>query len=120
MRSTKYSRFCRRLFASLFKHFNFSETSKNRLLEKANISMIYQEYFSMVLMNIIIGFIFSFMTTLFFYLIIPNDITALLILVGTSLVPVLIGLVYIQLPAYKIKGTRKKYRPLFTLCHQFH
>ena len=117
MKSTKYSRFCRRLFVPLFEHLNISETNKNRLLEKANISMIYQEYFSMVLMNIIIGFIFSFITTLFLYMIIPNDVTALLILIGTSVVPVLIGLIYIQLPAYKAKARGKnidRYLPYVT------
>jgi flagellar protein FlaJ len=117
MKSTKYSRFCRRVFTTLFKHFNFSETNKNRLLEKADISMIYQEYFSLVLMNIIIGFLFSFIVTIFLYLIIPNDITALLIFIGTSLVPVLIGLIYIQLPAYKVKARGKnidRYLPYVT------
>ncbi len=117
MKSTKYSRLCRRIFTPLFKNFNISETSKNRLLEKADISMIYQEYFSMALMNIIIGFIFSFSITLFLYMVIPNDITALLILIATSSVPVLIGLVYIQLPAYKAKARGKnidRYLPYVT------
>ena len=117
MKSTKYSRFCRRLFASLFKHLNIGETSKNRLLEKANISMIYQEYFSMALMNIIIGFIFPFIATLFLYMLVPNDVTALFILIGTSVVPVLIGFIYIQLPAYKAKARGKnidRYLPYVT------
>ena len=57
MKSTKYTRFCRRLFSRLFEKFNISETSKNRLLEKADISMVYQEYYAMILFNIIIGFI---------------------------------------------------------------
>lgn len=117
MKSSKYSRLCRRIFTSLFKNFNISETSKNRLLEKADISMIYQEYFSMALMNIIIGFIFSFSITLFLYMVVPNDITALLILIATSSVPVLIGLIYIQLPAYKAKARGKnidRYLPYVT------
>ena len=59
MKSTNYSRFCRRLFSEMFEKMNISETNKNRQLEKADISMIYQEYFSMVLMNIIVGFIVS-------------------------------------------------------------
>ena len=107
MKSTKYTRFCRRLFAKSFKKLNLSETSKNRLLEKADISMVYQEYYSMILMNIIIGFIVSFASTLILYLIIPNDITALLILMITSLVPIIIGIIYIQLPSSKTKARGK-------------
>jgi flagellar protein FlaJ len=107
MKSTKYTRFCRRLFAKTFEKLNISETRKNRLLEKADISMVYQEYYSMVLMNILIGFIISFASSLILYFLIPNEITALFMLIITSLVPIVIGLVYIQLPASKAK-TRGK------------
>jgi len=86
---------------------NISETSKNRLLEKADISMAYQEYYSMVLMNIIIGFIVSFVSTLILYLLVPNNITALLLLIITSLIPIVIGMVYIQLPTSKAKSRGK-------------
>lgn len=107
MKSTKYTRFCRRLFSRAFEKLNISETSKNRLLEKADISMVYQEYYSMVLMNIIVGFLASFLSTLFLYLLVPNDITALIILIITSTVPFIIGFVYIQLPSYKSKSRGK-------------
>lgn len=107
MKSTKYTRFCRRLFSKSFEKLNVGETSKNRLLEKADINMVYQEYYSMVLMNIILGFIVSFVSTLILYLIAPNDLTALLILIITSLVPVVIGIVYVQLPASKAKSRGK-------------
>ncbi len=107
MKSTKYTRFCRRLFSKSFEKFNISETSKNRLLEKADISMAYQEYYSMVLMNIIIGFIVSFVSTLILYLLVPNNTTALLILIITSLIPIVIGIVYIQLPTSKAKSRGK-------------
>jgi len=107
MKSTKYTRFCRRVFTKTFEKFNISETSKNRLLEKADISMVYQEYYSMVLMNLLIGFITTFSSTLLLYLLIPNDITALLMLITTSIVPTTIGIVYIQLPASKAKARGK-------------
>ncbi len=107
MKSTNYTRFCRRMFSRVFEKMNISETSKNRLLEKADISMVYQEYYSMVLMNILLGFIVSFTTTFFLYMLVPNAITALLLLLVTSLVPILIGVVYIQLPASKAKSRGK-------------
>lgn len=107
MKSTRYTRFCRRIFEKTFEKFNISETSTNRLLEKADISMVYKEYYSMVLMNLIIGFIASFLSTLILYLLIPHTITALLMLIVSSIVPVFIGLYYLSLPRSKAK-TRGK------------
>ena len=107
MKSTKYTRFCRRLLEKTFEKFNISETSTNRLLEKADISMVYKEYYSMVLMNLIIGFIVSFLSTLILYLLVPHTITALLMLIVSSIAPVFIGLYYLSLPRSKAK-TRGK------------
>jgi flagellar protein FlaJ len=107
MKSTKYTRFCRRVFANLFEKFNISETNRNNILEKANILMVPKEYYSMVLMNIIIGFNVSFSSTLILYLIVPNRITLLFMVILTSLVPVSIGLTFLRLPASKAK-TREK------------
>jgi flagellar protein FlaJ len=117
VKSTKYTRFCRRLFSNTFERFDISETSKNRLLEKADISMVYKEYYSMVLMNIIIGFIATFMSTIIFYLIIPHEITALFILIISSLVPIGIGFYYLSLPVSKAKARGKnidRYLPYAT------
>lgn len=117
MKSTKYSRFCRRIFSKTFERFDISETSKNRLLEKADISMMYKEYYSMVAMNIIIGFISSFISTLILYLLIPNNITSLLILIVSSIVPIGIGLYYLGMPTSKAKSRGKnidRYLPYAT------
>lgn len=117
MKSTKYSRFCRRLFSKTFERFDISETSKNRLLEKADISMVYKEYYSMVVMNIIIGFISSFISILILYLLIPNNITSVLILIVSSIVPIGIGLYYLGMPTSKAKSRGKnidRYLPYAT------
>jgi len=108
LKSTNYTRFCRRIFEKTFEKFDISETSKNRLLEKADITMVYKEYFSMVLMNIIVGFISAFLSILIFYIILPHPITALLMLIVSCVVPVGIGLYYIGLPASKAKSRGKK------------
>ena len=108
MKSTKYTRFCRRLFAKTFERFDIGETSKNNMLEKADIAMVYQEYYSMVLMNIILGFITSFISTLILYLIAPHQITSMLILMVSSLVTVGTSLYYISLPGSKAKARAKK------------
>jgi flagellar protein FlaJ len=108
LKSTKYTRFCRKLFASTFEKLNISKRSKNTLLEQADIAMLYQEYYSMVLMNIILGFFGSFISTIIIYLIIPNQITSLLILAASSLVTVGTGLYYLGLPGSKAKARGKK------------
>ena len=107
MKSTKYSRFCRRLFSNIFEKYNINETSRNWLLEKADISMVYKEYYSMVFMNILIGFVTSFLSSLIIYLIIPNQFTAFLILILSSIIPLFIGLYYITLPTTKSKERGK-------------
>ena len=108
MKSTNYTRFCRRVFAKTFEKLNLSETTQNRMLEKADIAILYQEYFSMVLMNMIIGFVSCFVSMIILYLIAPQPITALLMLVVSSVVPVGIGLYYISLPTSKAKARGKK------------
>jgi flagellar protein FlaJ len=108
VKSTPYTRFCRRLFAKTFERFDISETSKNNLLEKADITIVYKEYFSMVLMNIIIGFIASFISTLILYIIVPHQITAFLILLTSCLVTIGTSVYYISLPASKAKARGKK------------
>jgi len=108
VKSTKYTRFCRRLFTKTFERFDISETNKKRMLEKADIAMVYKEYYSMVLMNIIIGFIFTFISILILYIIAPHPITALLLLVVSSLATIGIGLYYVSLPRAKAKARGKK------------
>jgi len=107
VKSSKYSRFCRRIFSKTFERLNISVSNKNQLLEKADISIVYKEYYSMILMNIIIGFITSFASTVVLYIIIPNDITAILILIISTVVPVCIGLYYLSLPMAKSKSRGK-------------
>lgn len=108
MKSTKYTRFCRRLFSNTFEKFNISETTKNNILEKADIAMVYKEYYSMVLMNIIVGFIVSFISTIILYGIVPHPITAILMLIVSCVVPIGIGIYYIALPVSKAKARGKK------------
>jgi flagellar protein FlaJ len=70
--------------------------------------MVYQEYYSMVLMNIIIGFISSFVSMIILYIIAPHPITALILLIVACVVPISIGLYYISLPGTKAKARGKK------------
>jgi flagellar protein FlaJ len=58
-------------------------------------------------MNILIGFLSSFITSLLVYIILPNQITAFLILIATSIIPISIGLYYLSLPTTKSKERGK-------------
>jgi len=69
--------------------------------------MVYKEYYSMVFMNIFIGFLTSFISSILIYLIIPNQISAFLILIISSIVPLSIALYYITLPTTKSKQRGK-------------
>jgi flagellar protein FlaJ len=62
----------------------------------------------MVLMNIIVGFIVSFFSSLILYLILPHSITALIMLISSTIVPIGIGVYYITLPSTKAKSRGKK------------
>ena len=108
MKSTKYTRFCRRLFSKIFEKLNISETNKNNWLEKADIPMVYTEYYSMILMNMIIGFISAFLSTFMLYSIFPHPILALIMLLVSALSPALIGMVYIGMPSSMAKARGKK------------
>lgn len=108
MKSTEYTRFCRRLFANFFEKLDIREITKNNLLEKADIAMVYQEYYSMILMNIIIGFVVSFVSLLVLYMIAPHPIIALMMFLVSCIVPVGIGLYFINLPTSKAKSRGKK------------
>ena len=107
MKSTKYTRFCRHMFTNFLDKLYVSETDRNNILEKADILMVNKEYYSMVLMNILLGFIVSFSSTLILYLVLPNEITFLLMIILSILVPIALVFVYLQLPAAKAKGRGK-------------
>ena len=108
MKSTNYSRFCRKFLSGFFEKFDINETNKEKLLEKANIPMVYKEYYSMVIMNLFLGIIVSFISTLIIYTLFPNTYTALLMLIVSSVVPFGIAIYYISLPTAMAKSRGKK------------
>ena len=62
----------------------------------------------MVLMNIILGFIVAFSSSVIFYILIPHDITAIILFVSSSIVPMGIGLYFLGLPTSRAKSRGKK------------
>jgi archaeal flagellar protein FlaJ len=104
MRKTKYVEFCEKLFGKFFlKNEQKELEEKNVILEKANIPLEHQEYYSRALMNVILFFNISLIASAVLYVLNPNYITMLLV----AIIPVVITLVciflYLYLPTYKIK-----------------
>ena len=108
MRSTPYSRMCRKIFSRIFKKLNIKKDEKNHLLEMADIKMTYDEYYSMVLMNIVIAFFLSMTLSLVLHSIVSSKITALLIPVIPSVTILLVATYYIYLPESRAKARARK------------
>ena len=88
MKSSKYSNFCLwkfDRFLSIKTKERFQE--KNIILKQADINMLYQEYFSMFLMTMLLGFILAIFPFLLLYLFFPSLNTLLLAILFPALVP---------------------------------
>jgi len=104
MKSTNYSTYCLKLFDKLFLRIKKDQLEdKNLPFVKANISMSFDEYYSLALMNVILGFIISLISALALFLIFPSNLTGLLALMIPTLTTLSVGLGYLYYPAYCIK-----------------
>ena len=104
MKSSKYSNFCLwkfDRFLSIKTKQRFQE--KNILLKQADINMLYQEYFSMFLMNMLLGFILTIILTLLLYLFFPSTNTLILAVLLPVLVPFSIWAMCQHIPHSHIK-----------------
>ena len=103
MKSTKYSNFCLQIFGKMFlKHKEEEPEEKNIIFEKANIAMEYEEYYSLALMNILIGFISAFIFAIALHATVSNDVTLLFIFIIPTLATCLLAIIYLYLPTYYI------------------
>ncbi len=104
MRFTNYSVFCKKIFKRFFSRQKKEEIDRqNLMLEKANIDMEFQEYYSVAIMNTIIAFFVSILLFAVFYLILPNKITFALLFAIPLISMVSISYFYLYLPKYLIK-----------------
>ena len=104
MKSTKYSRFCTKIFGNIFSKYNKDEyIEKNIILAQADIAQGYNIYYSMALMNTIIALIGTLILVLLVHVFIPSAYTLLSIVIVPSIVMVCIGITYLFLPKYYIK-----------------
>jgi len=104
MKSSKYSNFCLwkfDKFLSIKTKQRFQE--KNITLKQADINMLYQEYFSMFLMTMLLGFILTIILTPLLYLFFPSLNTLLLAVLFPALVPFSIWVMCQYIPHSHIK-----------------
>jgi len=103
MKSTKYSAFCAKIFGNIFSKKTDSILEKNIELTQANISLGYDVYCSIALMNTIIGLIGTLVLVLSIHIFIPSIYTILSIVIAPVTVAICIWAAYRYLPKYFIK-----------------
>ncbi len=108
MRSTPYSRMCKRIFKKIFEKLNIEEDEKNHLLEMADIRMTYEEYYSMAIMNMIIAFVSSIIVSFVIYNLFPSNITALVVFLLPSMLTLIVSSYYLSLPDSRAKARARK------------
>lgn len=76
---------------------------RNLELEKAGIMKDYTQYYTTMLFALVLGCLFTTVSTILLYALLPSTLTLLLILLLPILIVTSIGLYYLYLPAYRIK-----------------
>jgi len=105
MKSTKYTVLCLKAFGKLFSRFTKDKLeAKNLPFVKANIQLSYEEYYSVALMNTILGFIISFVLTFILYFLVTNQFTTNLLMFVPLFTTLIIAASYIYYPGYRIKA----------------
>ena len=103
MKSTKYSDFCSKIFKKFFSKQKKEEIEeKTLMLEKANISLEYVEYYSLSLMNIILVFILSIIFSGILYSFLPNEIILVLLFIIPLSSMIITATFYLNYPKYLI------------------
>ncbi|MCD6237014.1 MAG: type II secretion system F family protein [Thermoplasmata archaeon] len=108
MRSTTYSRFCKKLLSKLFKKFRIEDKIKDHALEKADIKMPYNEYYSMAYMNIFISSVVAFIISFILYFMFLSALSTTLLLLLPASIPLFVALYYLSLPKSRMKKRAKE------------
>ena len=104
MKSTNYSNFCLKIFGRHFQKYKKDQLEeKNLLFVKANILLSYEQYYSMVYMNMIIGLICGIVAGFSIYILFPTPLTLFLTIIIPIVIISLLATLYLVYPAYCIK-----------------
>jgi len=102
MKPIEYSNFALKIFGRFFeKYMPDSLEEKNIQLVKADIQMSYEEYYSMAVMNTIIGYIISLIFTVVIYVVAPSEITFAFLVLIPMLVTMCVGGSMLYYPKYR-------------------
>jgi archaeal flagellar protein FlaJ len=103
MKSTNYSNRCLKIFGRYFHRYKKDQLEeKNLLFVKANILMSYEEYYSMVFMNMIIGLICGIVAGLVIYILFSTPFTLFFAIFLPIIILSILAIVYLVLPTYYI------------------
>ncbi len=108
MRSSPYSRFCKRILRDVFKRMKIYDEDRDRLMEMADIKMTYEEYYSMTIVTSILVFISTLIVSLTIYILLPSNMTMALVFLLPVMSVLIISSYFLFLPESKAKARARK------------
>ncbi|HHF58884.1 MAG TPA: hypothetical protein ENL44_01630 [Thermoplasmatales archaeon] len=108
MRSSPYSRFCKRILRDVFKRMKIYDEDRDRLMEMADIRMTYEEYYSMTIVTSILVFISTLIISLTIYILLPSNMARALVFLLPVMSVLIISSYFLFLPESKAKARARK------------
>ncbi|KAA0008917.1 MAG: hypothetical protein FE037_01195 [Thermoplasmata archaeon] len=108
MRSSPYSRFCKRILRDVFRKMKIYDEDKDHIMEMADIRMTYEEYYSMTIITTILVFISSLIASLIIYMLIPSNITMALVFLLPVISVLSVSSYFLFLPESRANARAKK------------
>ena len=105
MKSTDYSVLCNKIFKKFFLNQKKEEIDRqNLILEKANIQLDYEEYYSFAIMNTILALVISIVVFAVLHMLFPNNITFTLLFLVPLISMTIFAAFYLYYPKYLINS----------------
>jgi len=108
VRSSPYSRFCKRILRDVFRKMKIYDEDKDHIMEMADIRMTYEEYYSMTIITTILVFISSLIASLIIYMLIPSNITMALVFLLPVISVLSVSSYFLFLPESRANARAKK------------
>jgi len=108
VRSSPYSRFCKRILRDVFKRMKIYDEDRDRLMEMADIRMTYEEYYSMTIVTSILVFISTLIISLTIYILLPSNMARALVFLLPVMSVLIISSYFLFLPESKAKARARK------------
>jgi len=108
VRSSPYSRFCKRILRDVLKKMKIYYGDRDRLMEMADIRMTYEEYYSMTIFTTILVFISSLIISLIAYILLPSNLMMAMVFLLPVMSVLIVSSYFILLPESKVKARARK------------